>query len=86
MTKLNEDFLIKVSEIGKGSFLRVSNNESISEPIVNIVSTGEESLINSYEFSDYDYKYKYTLFFAILFLFVSYILPTGNRRIWRYYL
>ena len=35
MTKLNEDFLIKVSEIGRGSFLRVSNNESISEPIVN---------------------------------------------------
>ena len=81
MTKLNEDFLMKVSEIGKGSFLRVSNNESISDPIVNIISTGEESLINSYEFSDYDYKYQYTLFFAILFLFVSYILPTGNRRV-----
>ncbi|GIT10389.1 MAG: hypothetical protein CM1200mP31_5580 [Candidatus Neomarinimicrobiota bacterium] len=41
MTKLNEDFLMKVSEIGKGSFLRVSNNESISDPIVNIISTGE---------------------------------------------
>jgi hypothetical protein len=26
------------------------------------------------------------LFFAILFLFVSYILPTGNRRVWKYYL
>ncbi len=81
MTKLDEKFLINISEIGKGNFLRVSGNESISDPIINIINTGEESLISSYEFSDYDYKYQYPLFFAILFLFVSYILPTGNRRI-----
>ena len=81
MTKLDEKFLINISEIGKGNFLRVSANESISDPIINIINTGEESLISSYEFSDYDYKYQYPLFFAIIFLFVSYILPTGNRRI-----
>ncbi len=81
MTKLDEKFLINISEIGKGNFLRVSGNESVSDPIINIINTGEESLISSYEFSDYDYKYQYPLFFAILFLFVSYILPTGNRRI-----
>jgi len=80
MTKLDEKFLINISEIGKGNFLRVSGNESISDPIINIINTGEESLISSYEFSDYDYKYQYPLFFAILFLFVSYILPTGKRR------
>ena len=81
MTKLDEKFLINISEIGKGNFLRVSGNESISDPIINIINTGEESLISSYEFSDYDYKYQYPLFFAILFLFVSYILPTGKRRV-----
>ena len=81
MTKLDEKFLINISEIGKGNFLRVSGNESISDPIINIINTGEESLISSYEFSDYDYKYQYSLFFAILFLFVSYILPTGKRRV-----
>ena len=80
MTKLDEKFLINISEIGKGNFLRVSGNESVSDPIINIINTGEESLISSYEFSDYDYKYQYPLFFAILFLFVSYILPTGKRR------
>ena len=85
MTKLDEKFLINISEIGKGNFLRVSGNESISDPIINIINTGEESLISSYEFSDYDYKYQYPLFFAILFLFVGYILPTGNRRVWRYF-
>jgi len=85
MTKLDEKFLINISEIGKGNFLRVSANESISDPIINIINTGEESLISSYEFSDYDYKYQYPLFFAIIFLFVSYILPTGNRRIWKYF-
>tara|TARA_B100000427_G_scaffold288499_1_gene263686 strand:+ start:2162 stop:3163 length:1002 start_codon:yes stop_codon:yes gene_type:complete len=81
MTKLDEKFLINISEIGKGNFLRVAGSESISDPIINIINTGEESLISSYEFSDYDYKYQYPLFFAILILFVSYILPTGKRRV-----
>jgi len=79
MSKLNDIFLGKISQVGEGDFLRISNNESISEQINDIVSKGEASIINSYEFSEYDHKYQYPLFFAIIFLFIAYILPSGRK-------
>jgi len=79
MSKLNDIFLGKISQVGEGDFLRISNNESISEQINDIISKGEASIINSYEFSEYDHKYQYPLFFAIIFLFIAYILPSGRK-------
>ena len=79
MSKLNDTFLGEISNIGQGNFLRISNSESISEEVNEIISSGEASLISSYEFSEYDYKYQYPLFFAIFFLFIAYILPSGRK-------
>ena len=79
MSKLNDVFLGEISKIGEGDFLRISNSESISEEINAIISKGEASLISSYEFAEYDHKYQYSLFFAIFFLFIAYILPSGRK-------
>ena len=79
MSKLNDIFLGEISKIGEGDFLRISNSESISEDINEIISKGEASLISSYEFAEYDHKYQYPLFFAIFFLFIAYILPSGRK-------
>ena len=80
MSKLNDVFLSKISQTGKGSFFRIANSESVSEEINDIISKGEASLISSYEFAEYDHKYQYPLFFAIFFLFIAYILPSGRKR------
>ena len=80
MSKLNDVFLGEISQVGKGSFLRIVNSESISEEINDVISKGEASLISSYEFAEYDHKYQYPLFFAIFFLFIAYILPSGRRK------
>ena len=79
MSKLNDVFLGEISKIGEGDFLRISNSESISEEVNAIISKGEASLISSYEFAEYDHKYQYPLFFAIFFLFIAYILPSGRK-------
>jgi len=79
MSKLNDVFLGEISKIGEGDFLRISNSESISEDINEVISKGEASLISSYEFAEYDHKYQYPLFFAIFFLFIAYILPSGRK-------
>ena len=79
ISKLNDVFLGEISKIGEGDFLRISNSESISEEVNAIISKGEASLISSYEFAEYDHKYQYTLFFAIFFLFIAYILPSGKK-------
>jgi len=81
MSKLNDIFLGEISQLGKGSFFRISNNEPISAEINEVISEGEASLISSYEFAEYDHKYQYPLFFAILFLFIAYILPSGKRKV-----
>ena len=81
MSKLNDIFLGELSQIGKGSFFRIANSEPISEDINEVISEGEASLINSYVFAEYDHKYQYPLFFAILFLFTAYILPSGRRKL-----
>ena len=81
ISKLNDIFLGELSQIGKGSFFRIANSEPISEEINEVISEGEASLINSYEFAEYDHKYQYPLFFAILFLFTAYILPSGRRKL-----
>ena len=79
MSKLNDVFLGEISKIGEGDFLRISNSESISEEVNEVISKGEASLISSYEFAEYDHKYQYPLFFAIFFLFIAYILPSGRK-------
>lgn len=81
MSKLNESFLGELSKIGKGNFFRIATNESVSEEINDIINNSEDTIINSYEFADYDHKYQYPLFFAILFLLIAYILPSGRRII-----
>ena len=81
MSKLNDIFLGEISQLGKGSFFRISNNEPISAEINEVISEGEASLISSYEFAEYDHKYQYPLFFAIFFLFIAYILPSGRRKV-----
>jgi len=86
MSKLNDVFLGEISKIGEGDFLRISNSESISEEVNEVISKGEASLISSYEFAEYDHKYQYPLFFAIFFLFIAYILPSGRKVKWKYYL
>ena len=80
MSKLNDVFLSEISQTGKGSFFRIANSESVSEEINDTISKGEASLISSYEFAEYDHKYQYPLFFAIFFLFIAYILPSGRKR------
>ena len=58
MSKLNDIFLGEISQLGKGSFFRISNNEPISAEINEVISEGEASLISSYEFAEYDHKYQ----------------------------
>jgi Ca-activated chloride channel family protein len=80
MSKLNDIFLSEIAQTGKGNFFRIANSESVSEEINDTISKGEASLISSYEFAEYDHKYQYPLFFAIFFLFIAYILPSGRKR------
>ena len=48
--------------------------------IIDIIKKGEDSLISSFEFSDYEHKFQYPLAVAIFLLMISYFISTGKRK------
>ena len=82
MSKINSKFLKSLSSIDNGSLLRISKSEPVNEDIIDIINSGEDSTISSFEFSDYEHKYQYPLALSILLLIISYIVPPGVKLKW----
>ena len=82
LSKLNLNFLREISRLNNGSLLRISKSEPISENIVDIINKGEDSLISSFEFSDYEHKFQYPLAIAIFLLIISHMISSGIRKKW----
>ena len=80
LSKLNLNFLREISTLSNGKLLRISKSEPISNSIVDIIKKGEDSLISSFEFSDYEHKFQYPLAVAIFLLMISYFISTGKRK------
>ena len=82
LSKLNLNFLREISTLNNGKLLRISKSEPISENIVDIIKKGEDSLISSFEFSDYEHKFQYPLAIAIFLLMISHLISSGKRKKW----
>jgi len=80
ISKVNLEFLDKIAKIGNGRLLRISKSEPVSEEIIEIVSQGENALINSFEFSEYEQKFQYPLVLSIIFLVLSTLIPAGRSK------
>ena len=53
---------------------------NLSVIVLDIIKKGEDSLISSFEFSDYEHKFQYPLAVAIFLLMISYFISTGKRK------
>ena len=82
LSKLNLNFLKEISTMNNGNLLRISKSESISENIIDLIKKGEDSLISSFEFSDYEHKFQYPLAIAIFLLIISHMISSGIRKKW----
>ena len=80
LSKINLNFLREISLLNNGKLLRISKSEPISENIIDIIKKGEDSLISSFEFSDYEHKFQYPLAVAILLLMISYLISSGKEK------
>ena len=80
LSKLNLNFLKEISTMNNGNLLRISKSESISENIIDLIKKGEDSLISSFEFSDYEHKFQYPLVIAIFLLIISHMISSGKRK------
>ena len=84
LSKLNLNFLREISTLSNGKLLRISKSEPISNNIIDVIKKGEDSLISSFEFSDYEHKFQYPLAVAIFLLMISYFISTGKRKKWNF--
>jgi len=80
LSKLNLNFLKEISAMNNGNLLRISKSEPISENIIDLIKKGEDSLISSFEFSDYEHKFQYPLAIAIFLLIISHMISSGKRK------
>ena len=80
ISKINSDFLRQIAQMNNGKNLRISKSEPVSENIIDIINLGEDSLISSFEFSDYEHKFQYPLAIAIILLIISNLIPSGTRK------
>ena len=80
LSKLNLNFLKEISTMNNGNLLRISKSEPISENIIDLIKKGEDSLISSFEFSDYEHKFQYPLAIAIFLLIISHMISSGKRK------
>ena len=80
LSKLNLNFLKEISTMNNGNLLRISKSEPISENIIDLIKKGEDSLISSFEFSDYEHKFQYPLAISIFLLIISHMISSGKRK------
>lgn len=82
ISKVNDSFLSKIAQIGKGQYLRINKSENVSEIINSLIMNSEKNALNNFEFEDYNQRYQYPLFISFLFYLAFYILPSGRRKSW----
>lgn len=80
ISKVNLQFLDQLAKIGKGRLIRISKSEPVSEEIMEIISQGENALINSFEFSEFEQKFQYPLVVSIIVLVISSLIPAGRFK------
>ena len=85
INNINDDGIIVVEDV-HSSYLKKFGNPSknyfinYSKYLIDIINLGEDSLISSFEFSDYEHKYQYPLAVSIILLIISNLLLSGKRR------
>jgi len=80
ISKVNDDFLSKIAQIGKGEYLRINKSENVSEIINSLILNSEKNTLNNFEFEDFNHRYQYPLFISFLFYLAFYILPSGRQK------
>jgi len=80
ITKLNEQVLGKIAEVGKGVYVKATNANSGLDQVYEQISKMEKSEISAYD--EYDEKYRYPLLVALLVVILElFILERKNRWI-----
>ena len=80
ITKLDDNMLRQIAEIGDGIYVRASNSNVGLEKIYEDISKAKKSEIESKVFTDYDDQFQWFVGAAIILLIIEILLSSGKRR------
>lgn len=79
ITKLDDNLLRQIAEIGDGLYVRASNSNVGLDKIYEDISKAEKSEIESKVFTDYDDQFQWFVGAAIILLIIEILLSSGKR-------
>ncbi|MGN0191633.1 MAG: VWA domain-containing protein [Candidatus Cryptobacteroides sp.] len=80
VTRLDEDILKQVAEVGGGAYVRAGNSEFGLNPIIDEIRRMESEKFNSIVFEEYDEQYMYFFAIALLFFVVEGLIGSRKSR------
>ena len=81
VTRLDEDILKQVAEVGGGAYVRAGNSEFGLNPIIDEIRKMESEKFNSVVFEEYDEQYMYFFAIALAFFVLEGLIGQRNSRI-----
>ena len=81
VTRLDEDILKRVAEVGGGAYVRAGNSEFGLNPIIDEIRKMESEKFNSVVFEEYDEQYMYFFAIALVFFILEGLIGQRKSRI-----
>ncbi len=83
VSKLNVSMLQQIAKAGNGMYVQASNTSSALKTLFSEINKMEEQEMEAKVYSDYDEKFQYIAAFALLFLFIDFIVLERKNRMLR---
>lgn len=77
ITKLNEDMMQSIADVGNGRYFRLANRDILPE-LNEAIDSIEKTKIDTVTFTDYESHFQYFLAFAVLGLLIHLLLPDSG--------
>ena len=77
---MNQYILKNSADAGGGEFYWFSNNKDSYIQIQNGIDSMEKKTISTHEFSEYEDRYQVFGLISLIFITISYVYPTINRK------
>ena len=80
ITKLDDNILRQLAEIGDGIYVRASNSNVGLDKIYDDISKAKKSEIEAKVFTDYDDQFQWFIGSAIILLIIEILISSGKRK------
>jgi len=79
-TTLNEQILRELAEAGNGIFIRIDNQKSGENELIDVVNNMEKKTFESHEYAEFEDRYQIFAIFSLIFGAIAFVIPTDRKK------